>query len=52
MGHWFRIGHACHFGGGLAGWIYGRWLLRPRVSLKQLERSRARRETRDTGTGG
>jgi hypothetical protein len=22
------MGHACHFGGGIAGWLYGRWLLR------------------------
>lgn len=44
MADWFRIGHACHVGGGLAGWVCGRWLLRPRVSLKQLRRARARRE--------
>ncbi|GAA5120061.1 rhomboid family intramembrane serine protease [Luteolibacter yonseiensis] len=39
-----HVGHACHFGGGLAGWAYGRWLLRPRVSLKRLRRDRERRE--------
>ncbi len=44
MGSWFRIGHACHFGGALAGWIYGRWILRPRVTLASLRRDRARRE--------
>jgi membrane associated rhomboid family serine protease len=44
MGSWFQIGHACHFGGGLAGWIYGRWILRPRVSLASLRRERAKRE--------
>jgi len=44
MGSWFQIGHACHFGGALAGWIYGRWILRPRVSLASLRRDRARRE--------
>ena len=44
MGAWFHVGHACHFGGGLAGWLYGRWLLRSRVTLDQLRRDRARRE--------
>ncbi len=44
MGSWFQIGHACHFGGALAGWIYGRWILRPRVSLASLRRERAKRE--------
>lgn len=42
---WFDIAHACHFGGGIAGWLYGRWLLRARVSLKSLRRARERRET-------
>ncbi len=45
MSHWFRVGHACHVGGGLAGWGYGRWLLRPRVTLATLRRDRERRET-------
>jgi membrane associated rhomboid family serine protease len=44
MGSWFQIGHACHFGGALAGWIYGRWILRPRVTLASLRQDRARRE--------
>lgn len=44
MGAWFRMGHACHLGGGLAGWVFGRWVLRPRVTLKRLRRDRARRE--------
>ena len=43
---WFQIGHACHFGGGMAGWLLGRWILRPRVSLASLRRDRARREGR------
>ena len=43
-GAWFQIGHACHFGGGLAGWLLGRWVLRPRVSLAKLQRERERRE--------
>ena len=44
MGSWFQMGHACHFGGGLAGWACGRWMLRPRVTLDRLRRDRARRE--------
>lgn len=44
MASWFQMGHACHFGGGLAGWICGRWMLRPRVTLERLRRDRARRE--------
>lgn len=41
---WFGIGHACHFGGGIAGWLYGRWLLRNRISMKNLRRAREREE--------
>ncbi len=44
MGSWFEMGHACHFGGGIAGWLYGRWILRQRVTLSCLHRDRARRE--------
>lgn len=40
----FRISHACHLGGGLAGWLWGCWLLRPRINLDDLRRARARRE--------
>lgn len=47
MGGCFDMGHACHFGGGIAGWLYGRWLLRPRVSLVSLRRDRERREAKD-----
>ncbi|MBC8127849.1 MAG: rhomboid family intramembrane serine protease [Gloeobacteraceae cyanobacterium ES-bin-144] len=46
MGSWFQVGHACHFGGALAGWIIGRWILWPRVSLDRLRRDRARREAK------
>lgn len=38
------VSHACHLGGGLAGWLLGRRLLRPRVTLEDLQRDRARRE--------
>ncbi len=48
LGSWFQIGHACHFGGGLAGWVFGRWLLRPRITLKRLRRDRERREAKDS----
>lgn len=44
MGSCFQVGHACHLGGGLAGWLFGRWMLRPRVTLESLRRERARRE--------
>lgn len=40
----FGVSHACHFGGGLAGWIGARWTLRPRVTLAKLQRDRRRRE--------
>lgn len=41
---WFEIAHGCHFGGGLVGWMYGRWILRQRVTQKNLRRARERRE--------
>lgn len=41
---WFRIGHACHFGGALIGWLYARWLLRIPLTKEQLQRQRARNE--------
>jgi len=46
MAGWFQIGHACHLGGGLAGWLYGRRLLRAPATLDHLRRARARREGR------
>ncbi|MEO7098721.1 MAG: rhomboid family intramembrane serine protease [Luteolibacter sp.] len=48
MGSWFDMGHACHFGGGIAGWLYGRWLLRPRITLKRLRADRKRREASES----
>lgn len=51
-GSWFQMGHACHFGGGLAGWLYGRWLLRPRVTLQQLQRERSQREAKASRRAG
>lgn len=44
----FQLGHACHFGGGLAGWLLGKWLLRPRITLKRLRRDRERREASES----
>jgi len=44
MESWWALSHGCHFGGGVAGWMYGRWLLRPRVTLAKLRRERERRE--------
>jgi membrane associated rhomboid family serine protease len=46
MGSIFQIGHACHLGGGLAGWVVGRWILRPRITKKRLRRERERQEAR------
>lgn len=40
----FRIGHACHLGGSLAGFFAGRFLLRPRVTIQSLRRAREKRE--------
>ena len=40
----FSTSHACHLGGALAGLIAAHWLLRPRVSLAQLQADRRRRE--------
>lgn len=51
MGSWFDMGHACHFGGGMAGWLYGRWLLRPRITLNRLRADRKRREANESRGG-
>ncbi|MCH7226987.1 rhomboid family intramembrane serine protease [Haloferula sp. A504] len=40
----FEVSHACHFGGGLIGWMAARWTLRPPVTLEKLQRDRRRRE--------
>ncbi|MEI6655941.1 MAG: rhomboid family intramembrane serine protease [Verrucomicrobiota bacterium] len=44
LGGWFAIGHACQLGGGVAGWLYARWILRPGPTLQQLRQQRHRRE--------
>jgi membrane associated rhomboid family serine protease len=38
----FKTSHACHLGGSMVGWIYGIYMLRPRVSLKTLQQRRKR----------
>ncbi len=39
----FQFSHACHFGGGLAGGLAGRWILRPRrITRADLLRQRER----------
>jgi len=40
----FKVSHACHFGGALTGWLYGRYLLRPRVTIESLRRAREKTE--------
>ncbi len=47
LGAWFELGHACHVGGAITGWMLGRWLLRPRVTIKRLRRDRERREANE-----
>jgi membrane associated rhomboid family serine protease len=42
----FNTSHACHLGGSLVGWIYGIYMLRPRVSLKALQQRRADRPSK------
>lgn len=49
LGEWLgvdgsRIGHACHLGGALAGWLYARRLLRRPPNLAELRAARQRRE--------
>ena len=40
----FQLGHACHFGGGLAGIWWARKFRGPRLTLKKLRLDRERRE--------
>ncbi len=47
LGHFFQIAHACHLGGGLTGWILGRWLLRPRITREHLQQARRAREANE-----
>lgn len=52
LGDLFQFGHACHFGGGVAGWLSARWILRPRVSLARLQQQRQRNEARAAKSAG
>ncbi|MGJ8644585.1 MAG: rhomboid family intramembrane serine protease [Luteolibacter sp.] len=45
----FRISHPCHLGGSIAGFLFGRFLLRPRVTLASLKRKREKREAKSKG---
>ena len=45
----FQLGHACHFGGGLAGIWWSRKLRGPRLTLKKLRLDRERRERAEGG---
>jgi len=40
----FAVSHACHLGGALTGWLYGKYLLRPRVTLERLRKAREKSE--------
>ena len=40
----FSIGHIYHFGGGLMGLLYCRWLMRRPVTLEELQRKREKKE--------
>lgn len=50
--HGYSVGHACHFGGGFAGFLMGLWLLRPRVTIAALRRERERREAKKIKPNG
>jgi membrane associated rhomboid family serine protease len=39
------VSHSCHFGGALAGWLIARRSMRSSVTLADLQKSRARRES-------
>ena len=49
QGAWFAIGHACHVGGGMAGYLCGIWILRPSTTLARLRQQRQRREAKQGG---
>lgn len=44
LGDVFRMAHACHFGGGVAGFFLMRRFLRRPITLAQLQEERARKE--------
>jgi len=43
---WFSLGHACHVGGGVAGYLCAKWVLRPGPTLARLRQERNRREAK------
>lgn len=42
----FVIGHSCHLGGCIAGYLAGRYLLRPRVTLASLQKAREKNNSK------
>lgn len=42
----FLVGHACHLGGCVAGWLCARWLLRRRFTREDILKQREKYETR------
>ena len=44
LGDLFQMAHACHFGGGLAGFLVMRRFLKKPVTLAQLQKERAKKE--------
>jgi membrane associated rhomboid family serine protease len=47
----FKVSHACHLGGSLAGYISGKYLLRPRVTIETLRRAREKQERKSQPKG-
>jgi membrane associated rhomboid family serine protease len=43
LGDWFTIGHACHFGGAISGYLYARWLLRVPLTREKLLEKRLKK---------
>lgn len=40
----FLVSHPCHLGGSIVGYLFGKYLLRPRITLASLKRKREKRE--------
>jgi membrane associated rhomboid family serine protease len=47
----FKVSHACHLGGALVGYISGKYLLRPRVTIESLRHAREKRERKTLPKG-
>ncbi|WP_386817944.1 rhomboid family intramembrane serine protease [Luteolibacter algae] len=44
FGDLFKVSHSCHLGGTLVGYTFGKFILRPRITLLGLQRARERQE--------